>query len=134
MMHPPVGPRTDLTERIGIETPENVVIEFELAGIGSRAAATLVDLLIIVALLVVLLLTFPGLVMTGAWGIALLTITLFLLFWGYFVGFEAMGGGRTPGKRALGIRVVMATGHRAPFGALAVRNVLRVVDAQPGLT
>src|SRR5439155_12152122 len=51
--------------------------------------------------------------------------------WGYFLLFEALNDGRTPGKRVLGIRVVMDTGHRVTFTAAAVRNLVRIVDAQP---
>src|SRR5213076_3552008 len=63
-----------------------------------------------------------------------LVLTVFLLFWGYFLLFEALNGGRTPGKRLMGIRVVMDTGHPLTFTAAAVRNLVRIVDMQPVLT
>src|SRR5207244_1814355 len=55
-------------------------------------------------------------------------------FWGYFLLFEALNGGRTPGKRLMGIRVVMDTGHPLTFTAAAVRNLVRIVDMQPLFT
>src|SRR5207249_7099636 len=61
----------------------------------------------------------------------LFVVVLFVLTWGYFLLFEAFNDGRTPGKRLTGIRVVMDTGHRLTFTAAAVRNLVRVVDAQP---
>src|SRR5205823_5896819 len=54
-----------------------------------------------------------------------------LLFWCYFLLFEALNHGRTPGKRLMGIRVVMDTGHPITLAAAAVRNLIRVVDALP---
>src|SRR5205814_1034677 len=61
----------------------------------------------------------------------LVVLVLFFIAWGYFLAFEALNDGRTPGKRLLGIRVVMDTGHRVTVTAAAVRNLVRVVDAQP---
>ena len=55
----------------------------------------------------------------------------FLVFWGYFVLFEALWNGRTPGKRRLGIRAVMDTGHSITFAAAVIRNLSRLVDVQP---
>jgi len=50
----------------------------------------------------------------------------FSFLWGYFTLFRALNGGRTPGKQALGIRVVMDTGRRSPSGGL-IRNLVRFV-------
>src|SRR6266704_6475731 len=63
-----------------------------------------------------------------------LILTVFLLFWGYFLLFEALNDGRTPGKRLMGIRVLMDTGHPLTFTAAAVRNLVRIVDMQPVFT
>jgi uncharacterized membrane protein SpoIIM required for sporulation/uncharacterized RDD family membrane protein YckC len=67
----------------------------------------------------------------GAWVIASLIFIYFAAFWGYFALFEALAGGRTPGKRRVGIRVVMDTGHPITFQAAVIRNLVRIVDAQP---
>ncbi|MGH7567489.1 MAG: stage II sporulation protein M [Gemmatimonadales bacterium] len=127
---------TQFTRRLAIETPEHVVVELELAGIGSRLAAAALDVLILTAL-------FFGLGLASSlarhllvalgrgWASALLLFAAFLLFWGYFVLFEALSNGRTPGKRYLGLRVVMDTGHPITFAAAATRNLLRIVDSQP---
>jgi len=129
----PVRP-AELRQQLDIETPEHVAVRLELAGVGSRAAAALVDTLIVIVLLVLLQFAggATGLWHLGAgfegWVLAFVILLSFLTFFGYFAAFEALNGGRTPGKQALGIRVVMETGHAVtPTGAI-VRNVVRLLD------
>jgi uncharacterized membrane protein SpoIIM required for sporulation/uncharacterized RDD family membrane protein YckC len=127
--------------RLAIETPEHVVLEIELAGPGSRIAAALCDAAILVAILLFLFMGSRALSANaeaqGRWSTlvaVLVGLALFLVIWGYFLLFEALNDGRTPGKRLMGIRVVMDTGHRLTFTAAAVRNLVRVADAQPLFT
>ncbi len=127
--------------RLAIETPEHVALELELAGPGSRVAAALCDAAILIILLTLLFIGSGTLAANVAaqrgWGTlmaVLVSLVLFLIIWGYFLLFEAFNDGRTPGKRLMGIRVVMDTGHRLTFTAAAVRNLVRVVDAQPLFT
>jgi uncharacterized membrane protein SpoIIM required for sporulation/uncharacterized RDD family membrane protein YckC len=128
----------EFSRHLAIETPEHVVLEFELAGLGSRAAATVVDLAII-ATLYLLIAIFLGItrvagaVLSG-WITALAIALGFLLTWGYFAVFEALNAGQTPGKRHLGIRVVMDTGHPLTFPGALIRNLIRLVDLQPGIS
>jgi uncharacterized RDD family membrane protein YckC len=68
----------------------------------------------------------------GGFLVALLIVISFLVFWGYDVAFETLASGRTPGKRAAGLRVVRLGGEPVGFLASAVRNLLRPVDMQPG--
>jgi hypothetical protein len=63
--------------------------------------------------------------------IVFIAVGFFLVNWAYFVAFEAAWGGQTPGKRALGLRVESLDGLRPRFWQVAVRNLLRVVDALP---
>jgi uncharacterized membrane protein SpoIIM required for sporulation/uncharacterized RDD family membrane protein YckC len=122
----------DLRQHHGVETPEHVDVRLELAGVGSRlAAATLDTLLIWVAVLGLVLVNdlFVSVASeAGSWGTAILILLGFLLFWGYFTLFEALNGGRTPGKQALGIRVVMDTGRPITGSAAVVRNLVRMLD------
>jgi uncharacterized membrane protein SpoIIM required for sporulation/uncharacterized RDD family membrane protein YckC len=120
------------SRRLAVETPEQVVLELELAGAGSRFGAALIDAAIILLLLLGLLLAGSLAGVGGTWFVALVILVIFGVVWGYFLLFEALRDGRTPGKRALGIRVVMDTGHRLTLGASAVRNLVRAVDMQPG--
>ncbi len=122
----------DLRQHHGVETPEHVEVRLELAGVGSRVAAALLDT--ILAYLSLLLLILVGSDVGdvggagGGWVTAVFILLLFALIWGYFAAFEAWNGGRTPGKQALGIRVVMDTGQPVTAGAAVVRNLVRLLD------
>src|SRR6266705_1476390 len=131
------------TRRLRVETPEHLVLELELAGLGSRMAAAVCDagVLTLAYLLLGLGIQLLPTPTRGAgespWSTlaaVVLVLTVFLLFWGYFLLFEALNGGRTPGTRLMGIRVVMDTGHPLTFTAAAVRNLGRNVDMHPALT
>src|SRR3989454_1040672 len=126
----------DLRQHHGVETPEHVDVQFERAGVGSRLAAGLLDLLLLWLGLLVLWLgggaivgaVFPSGGTTQGWLTAAMIILAFCLVWGYFTVFEAVNGGRTPGKQALGIRVVMDTGRTITTTASVVRNLVRFID------
>jgi uncharacterized membrane protein SpoIIM required for sporulation/uncharacterized RDD family membrane protein YckC len=125
----------DLRQQHTVETPENVEVRLELAGVGSRAAAQLLDLVILwVGGLIVGIVTqvaggwhSEGGAMSG-WVLAFLVLLGFASVLGYFALFEALNGGRTPGKQALGIRVVMDTGRPVTPTAVVVRTLVRLVD------
>jgi uncharacterized RDD family membrane protein YckC len=65
-------------------------------------------------------------------GIALLIVVLFLIFFGYFILFEALSNGQTPGKKMLGIRVVRDGGYPLDFMASVIRNLIRVGEIAIG--
>ncbi|MEO6067373.1 MAG: stage II sporulation protein M [Gemmatimonadota bacterium] len=122
----------DLRERIEIETPEHVVLRYEVAGLGSRGLAAILDHLLIFLGLWALgslasLLHFIGV----EWFDTAEVLLAFLLAWGYFTAFEAWWRGQTPGKRVLRIRVVRSDGHPAGVAAAAMRNLVRVIDFLP---
>jgi uncharacterized membrane protein SpoIIM required for sporulation/uncharacterized RDD family membrane protein YckC len=137
-------PPVSLDQRVDIETPENVIISYAVAGIGSRAAAALIDALILagISLLTLYMMGLAArvaggldmLAPAGAWLFAVYILLQFALIWGYYVLFEAMRDGQTPGKRYLGLRVVQDGGYSISFSASAVRNLLRIIDLQPGFT
>ena len=125
----------DLRQHHGVETPEHVEVRLELAGVGSRMAAAVLDTILLYLSLLLLILVGSNVVnadwiggTVGGWFAALTILLLFALVWGYFAAFEAWNGGRTPGKRALGIRVVMDTGRPVTVGAAVVRNLVRLLD------
>jgi uncharacterized RDD family membrane protein YckC len=98
---------------LNIDTPENVVFGYEVVGIGSRFMAALVDTLIIVVLQIVVNLTMVLLagnlldVSAGeAWVTAVFGLISFILLWGYYIFFEMLWNGQSPGKRWLGLRVL----------------------------
>jgi uncharacterized RDD family membrane protein YckC len=117
------------TDRIEIRTPEGFNLEMTLAGIGSRAAAALVDTLIFVVLAILVLLPLNG----NSLAERLIMIALpFLLFFGYHLAFETMGRRQSPGKRLLRLRVVRTDGSPAGAVASLIRNLVRIVDFMPG--
>lgn len=125
----------DYRQHLEVETPEHVILDYEIAGLGSRAYATLLDSLILMLSLfglILLMLIFAGITgLAGAWTSALMAVAVFASMWGYFTLFEGYRNGQTPGKRRAGIRVVSETGHAITFGAAAVRNLIRVADFLP---
>jgi uncharacterized membrane protein SpoIIM required for sporulation/uncharacterized RDD family membrane protein YckC len=132
-------PPPSLDRRVEVETPEHVVVGYALADLGSRFVALLLDGLIIVSSLLVFVIGVPllayALGLSGAgllplW-MVLITIAGFVFTWGYFVYFEGFRGGQTPGKRRMGIRVVRDGGYPLDARGAVVRNLLRVLDAQP---
>lgn len=144
---------TSLREDYTIDTPENVTFGYEVAGIGNRFIGALIDtgiigvLLVILnfALLALLELTgdlrevmFNGLESTGiswAGGLALALYALlnFAMFWGYYMLFELLWNGQTPGKRVAKTRVLRTDGNPARTSEVAVRNLVRIVDFLPAL-
>ncbi|HUR86454.1 MAG TPA: RDD family protein [Solirubrobacteraceae bacterium] len=116
-------------DRITIPTPEGVALELTLAGLGSRAIAGAIDL-VLKALVVLLLLLAVG-TLIGSAALLLLLPVAGLAMLLYDVGFETLGGGRTPGKRCSGLRVVRASGRPVDFASSMIRNVLRLVDGLP---
>jgi len=128
----------DSTEKLTIETPEQIELEFPVAGLGSRGMALLLDTLIqgVVVISIALLgeLVSPDLsrywVTAGKWMTALYIFLLFCLYWGYFAIFEVFWNGQTPGKRQAHIRVITASGRPITVFEAIARNFLRVIDSQ----
>ena len=111
-------------------------VQFELAGVGSRLAAGLLDLLLLSIGLFALWIGLGAIVgslvasrgMARSWLSAAMILLTFCFLWGYFTLFEALNGGRTPGKQVLGIRVVMDTGRSITPTAAVIRNLVRFID------
>lgn len=128
------------SDQLNIDTPELVAIEMPLAGIGSRFIAVLIDSLIWVAGLLVLgillWILVPALAafstLSYQWTIAISTLVLFGLNWGYFTLFEAFWKGRTPGKRVARIRVIQESGRAIGIFESMARNFIRYIDIVPG--
>jgi hypothetical protein len=68
----------------------------------------------------------------GAIAAGLLYFAVFMLFFGYFILFEWLWQGRTPGKRLLGIRVVRDGGFTLDLISSMIRNIVRVIEAALG--
>jgi len=111
-----------------VETPEGITLALRPAGLPARGQAYVIDLLIrmvVMGTLAALLAALKGFG-TGLW-----LATAFLVEWFYPVLFELMPGAATPGKRIVGLQVLMDSGLPVTAGASVLRNLLRAVDFLP---
>lgn len=132
-----------MDRRLDVRTPERIAFSYELAGLGSRFLAVGIDLLLQILVLILLIVGIglavahaPTIKAMGSTPemkrfvenvlIGSLVFVVFIIFFGYFILFEALWNGRTPGKSALGIRVVRDGGFPIDFTAAVVRNLVRV--------
>lgn len=130
-----------MSDQYIVDTPENISFGYDVAGIGSRFLAVFVDTLIQGTLYVFL---FIVLVLLSAFDAAvqlprqlrdlaptLILVVLFLVQFGYFMLFELITGGQTPGKRLMNLRVIKESGY--PLSPLdsVIRNLIRIIDFFP---
>jgi uncharacterized RDD family membrane protein YckC len=140
-----------LEEPFAVDTPENVTFGHAVAGIGSRYVGALIDSAILLALLVAVNLVlvtvlsyFPNAIDAARSVVpnapseyvsgvimAVFLLIQFIIFWGYYVLFELLWQGQTPGKRLAGVRVLRDDGGPAGGAAVVVRNLVRVIDFLP---
>ncbi len=128
----------DSIEKLTIETPEQIELEFPVAGLGSRGLALLIDTLIqgmvVAAVFILMELISPDLshywVTAEKWVMAAAIFLMFCLYWGYFALFEMFWNGQTPGKRQAHIRVITASGRPITVFEAIARNFVRVIDSQ----
>lgn len=128
----------DSTDKLFIDTPEQIALELPLAGIGSRSIAFILDSLlqlgaIILIFLLTLLLMSEIVTLFGTIGNIITAIAPFLIHWGYFIFFEILWNGQTPGKRAARIRVIKDSGRPITLLEAIARNLLRTIDMLPGI-
>jgi uncharacterized RDD family membrane protein YckC len=130
-------------KHVKLRTPESVELEFNLAGIGSRAWALLIDYHVLALGLIVFLIiwsflagqvidlvtewrgTTEGLEL---WAAAFTLLVSFVIYVGYFVIFETLWRGQTPGKRLAKIRVICDDGRPARLSQASLRALLRPID------
>jgi uncharacterized RDD family membrane protein YckC len=151
---PPAAPAGGVERPVPIDysvlTPERVSLDYDIAGLGSRGAAALVDTALQIGLLILLWLALAivgGLVTAGLGGgagddsgaalalglglVILFLLTAFLVLWGYYLVFEIVWNGQTPGKRLMGVRVIRENGYPLRASDSVIRNLVRIVDAPP---
>lgn len=132
-------------ESLIIETPERVPLEFALASIGNRFLAVVIDHFI--QFLSIFLIAWFFLAISGMspadtgdsllsempkWTVALMVLVLFFIFASYFIFFEWLWNGQTPGKRLLHLRVIREDGRPLTLWEAIARNLMRIGDAVPG--
>jgi uncharacterized RDD family membrane protein YckC len=129
-----------LEKEIRVVTPEQVQLQFQTAGIGSRALAHILDgllLLLANAVLVLFLILGSKYVWDGTltdfseYAVAITIIVLILLNVGYFICTEAYMGGQTVGKKIGGLRVLQDNGQQPTLLSIIIRNLFRLLDLLP---
>jgi uncharacterized RDD family membrane protein YckC len=128
-VHPP-----DASDDLVISTPERVAFQYEIAGIGSRFLAQILDSLVITVILTaitILAASLGGIFGSGELALLVEIILGFVLLAGYFLISEAAWNGQTLGKRAARLRVVGDHGEPVTLGQAAIRNLVRIVDFLP---
>jgi len=117
-----------------IATPERVSFDYQVAGLGTRAIAQLLDLLIVAGILIaVFFFASAAATVTGSStvGTLILIIGAFIVVFGYFWISEALFSGQTVGKKAFRLRAVGDRGEPLTFMQAGIRNVVRIVDFLP---
>ena len=113
-------------------TPEAVVLETDLAGLGSRFVASLLDGLIEGAVILAAALAAAASTNDLFTVFLVVAISYVLMSVGYPLAMEALTSGKTVGKMAMRIRVVGEDGSPVATPAVLVRNLLRLIDMLPG--
>lgn len=122
-----------ISSALPIETPEGISFTYELASLTDRGRAYLIDLLIrvaVVAVVAVIFAIFLGPAILA--GLGLWLILYFVVEWGYYVLFDLVWDGQSPGKRLFELRVIKSAGHPIGFYDSVLRNLLRAADIVPG--
>ncbi len=125
-------------ESYSVATPENISFSYDVAGIGSRFIAALIDFVIYILAAIALAILRSEIQRYISDATLMATITAiyiafsFLFYWGYYILFELIWAGQSPGKRIARIRVVRLDGTPASPGQIVIRNVGRLVDLFPG--
>jgi uncharacterized RDD family membrane protein YckC len=122
-------PDTDLV----VATPERVSFDYQVAGLGTRAIAQILDLLILTGVLAGLYFAAFAVGAAGMNTAAYLIAVLgsFVIVFGYFWTCEAFWSGQTVGKKVFRLRAVGDRGEPMTFVQAGIRNVVRLVDFLP---
>ncbi len=120
---------------VKITTPENIEVEYRLAGLGSRGAAAVIDFLIQAAIILVISLTIIAFKInpwelideyTG-WIIGGIILLVWFIIYGYFIIFEMVMNGKTPGKKLFKLRTIRNNGQPITLKHSIIRNLFRII-------
>ena len=136
-----------MSESYRLQTPEHVAFSYDVAGVGSRFMAALADTLILAATILAVVVVAGWLSSLGGGGglagfggtgtvfssavTAVATLLSFLLLFGYYIFFEMVWNGQSPGKRWAKLRVIRGAGYPITLVDSVLRNLLRLVDFLP---
>jgi uncharacterized RDD family membrane protein YckC len=140
---------SDSFDTLKIDTPENVTFDYPVAGIGSRFLAALVDTAVITVLQVIIFGTLLWVIAQMNnfspfspsdnssdekiiyWVFGIIILLSFVFYWGYYIFFETLWNGQTPGKRIVGLRVIRVDGTPVSLSEVVIRNLVRTIDLLP---
>lgn len=114
-----------------IISPEGVPLDIQIAETGERLGALALDLFFMFSVIIGLFILFGYLFFSGGGGEVSGTLFMFLVFLVhnfYFLHFELVWQGRTPGKRICRLRVINRHGGELTPGAVIARNLTREVE------
>ncbi len=115
-----------------VPTPERVSFDYQVAGLGTRAIAQLLDLLIIAVILAaVLSVAIAASSVDATTALLIAMIGGFVVIFGYFWVSESIWSGQTVGKKVFRLRAVGDRGEPLTFGQAGIRNLVRIVDFLP---
>ena len=117
-------------------TPEGVDLRLRLGEVGERAGALVVDLIIMLAIMLAMFVVSCSVVVStgmkdagaGQAAFVVFLLAFFLIRNSYFILFELGPRAATPGKRALGLRVVARDGGRLTSDMVFARNFMRELE------
>ena len=116
-----------------IETPENVVLTYRLAGPAARLLAYMVDFLLRAATLYVTAILVGYGTSAGLGGISLgmFLLIVFIIDWAYYGISEGLFRGKTIGKYVYGLRAIQEEGYPITLWGALLRNIVRAADSVP---
>ncbi len=121
---------------LSITTTQNVRINFKAASVGERMLASLLDLLIKIAYIIIVAYVFFYLMgiqrlvesMGDMWSRMAIVLFFFFPVIIYSVTLESIFEGQTIGKKLIKIKVVKIDGYQASFGDYLIRWLFRIVE------
>ena len=115
-----------------VPTPERVSFDYQVAGLGTRAIAQILDLLIIAVVVAAVFFVASAVsALSGGTATLILLFGSFVVIFGYFWVSESLWSGQTVGKKAFRLRAVGDRGEPLTFGQAGIRNIVRIVDFLP---
>jgi len=124
-------------QSIDIETPEKIIFTYTIAEMGPRIIACFIDTVIQWSIIIItFIIAFIAMNFTldsslSGFQLAFAIILVFILQWGYFIFWEVITNGQSPGKIACRIRVIRKNGEPLDFGSIVMRNLVRIIDCIP---
>ncbi|MGI4749477.1 MAG: RDD family protein [Janthinobacterium lividum] len=124
-------------QTIKITTSQNIEIDYEVAGLGERIVARIIDFGIFILILIAVGISTTLLISGVSWGsggfisgrfVAALYIIVLAGLVFYDLVCEVFLNGQSVGKRIMNIKVISLDGARPSFGQYVIRWLFRIID------